>query len=100
RQSYSKTVAPLRDLDLHDRPLRIYNVYPLSFTVQPHIPSGPRPMAATPVRDTSTRPSGRIRSTNWLILAELPVISNTRLSVEASITRARNASASRSASTR
>src|SRR6266702_4584449 len=29
-----------------------------------HIPSGPRPIAATPVRDTSTRPSGRIRSMN------------------------------------
>ena len=65
-----------------------------------HIPSGPRPIAATPVRDTSTRPSGRIRSMNWLILAELPVISNTKLSVVASMTRARNASASRSASTR
>ena len=37
---------------------------------------------------------------NWLILAVLPVISNTKLSVVASITRARNASASRSASTR
>jgi hypothetical protein len=33
-------------------------------------------------------------------LVELPVISNTKLSVVASITRARNASASRSASTR
>jgi hypothetical protein len=46
-------------------------------------------MAATPVRETSTRPSGRIRSMNWLILAELPVISNTKLSTVASITRAK-----------
>ena len=58
-----------------------------------HILSSIAPsIAATPVRDTSTRPSGRIRSMNWLILAELPVISNTKLSVVASITRARNAS--------
>ena len=27
-----------------------------------HIPSGPRPMATTPVRETSTRPSGSIRA--------------------------------------
>src|SRR3984885_10347336 len=65
-----------------------------------HIPSAPRPIAATPVRDTSTRPSGRIRSMNWLILAELPEISNTKLSVVASITRARKASARGSDSTR
>ncbi len=57
-------------------------------------------MATIPVRDTSTRPSGSISSTNWSILSLLPVISNTKLSVEASITRARNASASRIASMR
>src|SRR5471030_2015951 len=65
-----------------------------------YIPSGPRPMAAMPVRETSTRPSGSISATNCSILSLLPVISNTKLSVVASITRARKASASRNASTR
>src|SRR6187401_738928 len=69
---------------------------------QPHryIPSGPRIMAAMPVRATSTRPSGSINAMNCSILSLAPVISNTKLSVVASITRARNASASRKASTR
>src|SRR6185369_2830337 len=69
---------------------------------QPHryIPSGPRIMAAMPVRATSTRPSGNISAMNCSILSVAPVISNTKLSVVASITRARNASASRNASTR
>src|SRR6266853_5139649 len=66
----------------------------------PHIPSGPRAIATMPVRDTSTRPSGSIRLMNWSIFSEPPVISNTKLSVVASTTRARNASESRSASTR
>ena len=35
---------------------------------RPYIPSGPREIATTPVRDTSTRPSGSIRLTNWSIL--------------------------------
>ncbi len=65
-----------------------------------YIASGPRPIATTPVRETSTSPSGSISSTNWSILSLLPVISNTKLSVVASITRARKASASRNASTR
>jgi hypothetical protein len=42
-------------------------------------------MAATPVRDTSTRPIGRMRSMNWSILPTAPVSSNTKLSIEASI---------------
>src|SRR6478672_526898 len=65
-----------------------------------YIPSGPRMIAAMPVRATSTRPSGSIRLMNCSILSLAPVISNTKLSVVASITRARKASASRSASTR
>src|ERR1017187_4263252 len=36
---------------------------------RPHISSGPRVIAATPVRATSTRPIGRMSSTNWSILA-------------------------------
>src|ERR1700732_1267992 len=67
---------------------------------RPHIGFGPRDMAATPVRDTSTRPIGRMRSMNWSILPTAPVSSNTKLSIEASITRARKASASRKASSR
>src|SRR4029079_1151044 len=65
-----------------------------------YIPSGPRMIAAMPVRATSTRPSGSIRLMNCSILSLAPVISNTKLSVVASITRARKASGSRSASTR
>ena len=65
-----------------------------------YIPSGPRVMATTPVRDTSTRPTGSIRLTKLSILSDAPVISNTKLSVVASMTRARKASASRSASMR
>src|ERR1700730_19063202 len=67
---------------------------------RPHIEFGPRDMAATPVRDTSTRPIGRMRSMNWSILPTAPVSSNTKLSIQASITRARKASASRKASSR
>src|SRR6185312_9737886 len=65
-----------------------------------YIPSGPRMIAAMPVRATSTRPSGSIRLMNCSILSLAPVISNTKLSVVASITRARKASANRNASTR
>ena len=50
---------------------------------------GPRVIAATPVRDTSTSPIGRIRSTKWSILEAAPVISKMKLSVEASTTRPR-----------
>ena len=57
----------LRSVDRGDRgiesdpaPLRVIPVA----RQHGHIPSGPRPIAATPVRDTSTRPSGRIRSIN------------------------------------
>ena len=57
-------------------------------------------MATTPVRETSTRPSGSIRAMKLSIFSVAPVISNTKLSVEASITRARKASARRRASTR
>src|SRR5207302_8245388 len=63
-----------------------------------HIASGPRDIATIPVRATSTSPRGSISSTNWSILSGLPVISNTKLSVVASITRARKASPRRSAS--
>ena len=65
-----------------------------------YIPCGPRFMAATPVRQTSTRPSGFMIAMNCSILETLPVISKMKCSVLASITLARNASASRSASTR
>jgi len=65
-----------------------------------YIPSGPRLMATTPVRETSIRPSGSIRLTKLSILSEAPVISNTKLSLVASTTRARKASARRSASMR
>src|SRR5215510_3571892 len=68
--------------------------------IAPHIPSGPRAIATMPVRETSTRPSGIMSATKLSILSLAPVISNTKLSVEASITRARKASASRSASMR
>ncbi len=57
-------------------------------------------MAATPVRETSTRPMGRMRSTNSSILSGCPVNSKMKLSVVASTTRARKASASWSASLR
>src|SRR5262245_2168773 len=66
----------------------------------PYIPSGPRPIATTPVRATSTKPIGSIRLMKLSILSVPPVISKTKLSVVASITRARKASASRSASMR
>ena len=46
-----------------------------------YIPSGPRMMAAMPVRATSTRPSGSISAMNCSILSLAPVISNTKLSV-------------------
>ena len=49
--------------------LWIYNVYPNERFTAVYIPSGPREIAATPVRDTSTRPSGSIRLTNWSILS-------------------------------
>ena len=53
-----------------------------------------------PVRDTSTSPSGRISSTKLSTFRLPPVISNTKLPVVASTTRARNASANRNASFR
>src|SRR5262245_42455750 len=54
-----------------------------------YIPSGPRWIATMPVRDTSTRPIGNISAMKLSILSEAPVISNTKLSVPASMTRAR-----------
>ena len=65
-----------------------------------YIPSGPRLIAATPVRHTSTRPSGFMIAMNCSILDIRPVISKMKCSVLASITWARKASARRSASTR
>src|SRR5258708_5408488 len=65
-----------------------------------HIPSVPPALAPMPVRAPSTRPSGSIRLMNWSTFSDPPVISNTKLSVVASMTRARNASESLSASTR
>src|SRR5262245_48197985 len=65
-----------------------------------HIRSAPRAMAARPVRETSTNPSGCIRTMNCSIFESLPVISKMKCSVEASMTEARKASARRSASTR
>src|SRR3974377_1456535 len=59
----------------------------VSIDIEPHIPSGPRAIATMPVRDTSTRPSGSIRLMNWSTFSEPPVISNTKLSVVASVTR-------------
>src|SRR5690606_37993816 len=46
--------------------------------------AGPRPMAARPVRTTSTRPSGDIRAIKLSILSGLPVTSKTKLSTVAS----------------
>ena len=43
-----------------------------------HIASGPRAMAATPVRATSTRPSGFIRVMKVSIFDSRPVISKTK----------------------
>src|SRR5262249_26983541 len=63
-------------------------------------PSGPRPIATTPVRETSTSPSGSIKAMNCSILSLEPVISKMKLSVPASMVRARKASATRSASSR
>ena len=60
-----------------------------------YIRSGPREMAASPVRATSTRPSGCISAMNCSIFDCLPVISKTKCSVEASMTWARKASARR-----
>src|SRR4249919_2012563 len=53
-----------------------------------YIRSAPREMAARPVRETSTRPSGCISTMNCSILDCLPVISKMKCSVEASITEA------------
>ena len=60
----------------------------------------PRASAATPVRATSCRPSGRIRSAKASIFSGVPVISNTKVSSVLSTTLALKISASRSASTR
>ncbi len=49
----------------------------------------PRPIAATPVRLTSTCPSSRINPMKVSIFDALPVISNTKCSVEVSTTCAR-----------
>jgi len=43
-----------------------------------HIASGPRAMAATPVRATSTRPSGFMRVMKVSIFDSRPVISKTK----------------------
>lgn len=60
----------------------------------------PRAIAATPVLETSANPNGRIKSRNASSLSVAPVNSNTKLSVVASMTRARKASARRRASAR
>jgi hypothetical protein len=57
-------------------------------------------MAAMPVRDTSISPSSIMMETNCSIFEVRPVISNTKCSVEASMTLARKISAMRSASMR
>src|SRR5882724_9411953 len=57
-------------------------------------------MATTPVRDTSTSPSGCIRLMKALSLALEPVISKTNDSIVLSTTRARKMSAMRRDSTR
>src|SRR5262249_51417646 len=54
-----------------------------------HIGSGPRLMAATPVRLTSTSPKGRINSMKASILLGAPVISKTKLVCDVSIALAR-----------
>src|SRR5690606_6723996 len=63
-------------------------------------PQTPRAIAAAPVRATSTRPSGRIRSQKASTFSLVPVISKTKLSSVVSTTFARKMSAVRSASTR
>src|SRR6185295_3593486 len=65
-----------------------------------YMPLAPRPMAAMPVRDTSSRPSSVMIEMNCSILDVRPVISNTKCSVEASMTLARKISAMRRASMR
>src|SRR5215475_2288424 len=65
-----------------------------------HMPLEPRAMAAMPVRETSARPSSVMIEMNCSILELRPVISNTKCSVEASITLARKMPASRKASMR
>src|SRR5690606_29834036 len=54
--------------------------------------STPRWIDSTPVRDTSIRPSGRIRSTKLSIFDGAPVSSKTKLSWVVSITLARKIS--------
>src|SRR6266550_4474072 len=61
---------------------------------------GPRAIATVPVRDTSTRPKGSISVMKALSFSLDPVISNTKLSVVESTTRARKISARRNDSIR
>src|SRR3546814_21089234 len=58
-------------------------------TANDYAPFGPREIATMPVRATSTRPTSRIRLTKVSSLSLPPVTSNTKLSIVASITRAR-----------
>ncbi len=58
----------------------------------------PRAIAATPLLLTSASPNDRINSRNAFNLSVAPVSSNTKLPGVASTTRARKASARRSAS--
>src|SRR5215831_19244971 len=51
-----------------------------------YMPLGPRAMAAMPVRETSPSPSSVMIEMNCSILELRPVISNTKCSVEASMT--------------
>ena len=62
--------------------------------------SAPRAMAATPVRDTSTRPRANIKLMKASIFGVSPVSSKTKLSKVLSSARARNVSAMRRASIR
>jgi hypothetical protein len=64
------------------------------------MPSAPRWIERTPVRDSSTSPSGRISSTKLSTFDGAPVISNTKLSEVVSTTLARKMSDTRRASTR
>ena len=57
-------------------------------------PQAPRAIAATPVRATSTRPSGRIRAMKASTFSGAPVSSKTKLSSVVSTTLARKTSAS------
>src|SRR5499427_3674059 len=90
-RSHSRTARDRRDKRGRTRLSRL----PLGY-----MPLDPRAMAAMPVRETSARPSSVMIEMNCSILELRPVISNTKCSVEASITLARKMPASRKASIR